>query len=230
VQDFIEAILSNLRAVADEYLNALTYILPRAVGMVFVLVLGWLLGRLLGKAVAAVVKLSKADDALRGTPLGTHLDRAGYSLSMLMDLLTRMAVYLFSVAVAIRVLKVPEALALAQTLFDVVGRIVVGAAVFAVGLLVTEKLFEVLTRILASQGERVSLALNLVHALFISLVIAAAFSAAGVDLTPLAQFISALAQGVGVGLGVALVLVALAVYRKELLDLARGLKGLGAQQ
>jgi len=230
VPDFIEVILSNLRAVADEYLNAFTYILPRAIGMVFVLVLGWLLGRLLGKAVAVVVKLSRADDALRGTPLGAYLDKAGYNLSTLMDLLTRIAVYLFSIAVAVRILKVPEALALAQSLFDVVGRVVVGAAVFTVGLLIVEKVFDVAAKILVGEGGRTPLALNLVHALLALLVVAAAFSAAGIDLTPLAQFVSAFAQGVGIGLGVALVLVVLAVFREELLELAKSLRQLGTQQ
>jgi hypothetical protein len=160
VPDLVDAIMSNLRAVVDEYLAAFAYILPRAIGMVFVLVLGWLLGRLLGKAVAAVVKLSKADDALKGTPVGSYLAKAGYSLSTLMDLLTRIAVYLFSIAVAIRILRVPEAFALAQSLFDVVGRIVIGTAVFTVGLLIVEKVFDIAAKILVGEGGRTPLALS----------------------------------------------------------------------
>ncbi len=227
--DLIEAIMSNLRAVVDEYLAAFTYILPRAVGMVFVLVLGWLMGRLLGKAVAAVVRLSKADDALKGTPVGSYLAKAGYSLSSLMDLLTRIAVYLFSIAVAIRILKVPEAFALAQSLFDVVGRIVIGTAVFTVGLLIVEKVFGIAAKILAGESGQVPLALSLVHALLVLLVIAAAFSASGVDLSPLAHFASAFAQGVGIGLGVAVVVIAVATFREELLEFAKNLRGLGTR-
>lgn len=228
--DLIDAIMSNLRAVVDEYLAAFAYILPRAVGMVFVLVLGWLLGRLLGKAVAAVVKLSKADAALRETPIGSHLSKAGYDLSALMNLLTRIAVYLFSVAVAIRVLKVPEALALAQGLFDVVGRIVIGTAVFTAGLLIAEKVFDIAVKILVDKSGQMPLALSVVHALLVMLVIATAFSAAGVDLAPLAHFASAFAQGVGIGLGLAIVIVVLAVFKEELLELAKSLRELGARQ
>jgi hypothetical protein len=229
VPDLIEAIMSNLRAVIDEYLAAFTYILPRAVGTVFVLVLGWLMGRLFGKAVAAVVKLGKADDALKGTPIGSYLAKAGYSLSTLMDLLTRITVYLFSIAVAIRILKVPEAFALAQSLFDVVGRIVIGTIVFVVGLLIVEKVFDIAAKILVGEGGRTPLALSLVHALLVLLVIAAAFSASGVDLSPLAHFVSAFAQGVGIGLGVAVVVITIVVFREELLEFAKNLRGLGTR-
>jgi len=230
VPDLVDAIMSNLRAVVDEYLAAFAYILPRAIGMVFVLVLGWLMGRLLGKAVAAIVKLSKADDALKGTPVGSYLTKAGYSLSTLMDLLTRIAVYLFSIAVAIRILKVPEAFALAQSLFDVVGGIVIGTAVFTVGLLIGEKVVGIAAKILVGEGGRTPLALSLVHVLLALLVVAAAFSAAGVDLAPLEKFVSAFAQGVGIGLGVAIVVVVLAVFREELLGLAKNLRELSGNR
>jgi len=175
------------------------------------------------------VKLSKADDALKGTPVGSYLAKAGYSLSTLMDLLTRITVYLFSIAVAIRILKVPEAFALAQSLFDVVGRIVIGTIVFVVGLLIVEKVFDIAAKILVGEGGRTPLALSLVHALLVLLVIAAAFSASGVDLSPLAHFVSAFAQGVGIGLGVAVVVITIVVFREELLEFAKNLRGLGTR-
>lgn len=226
----LDAIASNLRAVVEEYVAAFAYILPRTLGMIFVLVLGWLLGRLLGKAVAAVVRLSKADDMLRGTPIGAYLAKAGYSLSALMDLVTRITIYLISLAVAVRVLRVPEALALAQSLFEVVGRIVVGTAVFVIGLLIVERIIEITGKILVGEGRRASLMLNAFHALLALLVIAAAFSAAEVNLTPLTSFLVAFAQGVGIGLGLATVVVVIAVFRENLLELAKGLGELAAQR
>lgn len=213
--DLLEAVLKNLEALLDEYTAAVVYILPRSLAMILTLVVGWLLGRLLGKAAAAIVRLGKADDALKGTPLGAYLSKAGYTLSAFTNLVTRATVYVFSTALAVRVLRIPEAEAVAQSLFSVVGRIAVGVLVLIVGILIVEKIFEFINRVFSS-GAPVAAAVNIVHAISILLVITAALSAAGVDLTPLVSIALAFAQGAGIGFGIAIVLFAVAVYWEEL--------------
>lgn len=222
--DLTEAILSNLKALIDEYAATLAYILPRSLAMTLTLVIGWLLGRLLGKIVAAIVKFSKADDALRGTPLGVYLSKAGYTLSSLTDLATRVTVYIFSVALSIKVLRVPEAEAVAQSVFGVVGRIAVGILVLIIGMLIVEKIFDFVDKILVSERPVARVAANAAHAFSALLAVLAAFSAAGVDMSPLAGIAAALAQGVGVGVGAALVILVVALYWEELSQLVGSLR------
>lgn len=222
--DLLDAILSNTKYLLDEYTAALAYVLPRSLAMILTLVLGWILGRLLGKVTAVIVKLGKADEALMGTPLGVHLSRAGYTLSTFVDLVTRVTVYVFSVALSIKVLRLPEAEIVAQSLFNVVGRIAVGVFVLIAGLLIVEKIFEFVGKIFKVTSVGVTATINVVHGISILLVVTAALSSAGVDLTPITYIIVAFAQGAGVGLGIAAVLIAITVYRDELLRLLAPLR------
>lgn len=208
-----------MRYVLDEYAAALAYILPRSLAMVITLILGWVIGRLLGKVAAAIVKLGKVDEAMMGTPLGAQLSKAGYTLSTFVDLVTRVTVYVLSVALAIRVLRLPEAEVIAQSLFNVVGRIVAGTLVLIVGLLIVEKIFEFVGRIFKPTSIGASLTVTIVHGISIILVVTAALSSAGVDLTPITYVVVAFAQGAGIGLGIAVVLVVIMLYRNEILKL-----------
>lgn len=214
--DPIEAILSSLRALADEYFAALAYILPRSLAMILALVFGWLLGRLIGKLVATLVRFSKADEALKGTPLGEYLGKAGYTLSSLLDLVARATVYALSTAIAIKVLRIPEAEAVAHTMFVVIGRIVGGTLVLIAGLLIVEKIFDIVDRIFVDVNITTKILINVTHGFVMFLVVVAALSAAGVDLSPLADIIAALAQGIGFGAGAVLVLIAVALYWEDL--------------
>jgi len=223
--DIIESILKEFENLMNEYATALAYILPRSVAAVLVLVIGWLVGRLLGKLVAATIRLSKAEDAFKGTPFGAYLSKAGFSFSSFIDTLVRAIVYVFTVALAVRALKMPEAEAVAQALFSIVGRVAAGVLVLVVGVLLVEKMFEILGRV-PLDGAMARLAVSTVHAVSLLLVVAAALAAAGVDLSPLASVALAIAQGVGIGLGFSIVLVALALYWEELSKLLNSLRRL----
>ncbi|MCS7104442.1 MAG: hypothetical protein NZ954_02600 [Thermofilaceae archaeon] len=217
MQDLLQAIIDNLIVVIQEYIVALTHILPRALGMIMILVFGWFLGRVLGKATAAIVKLSKAEDALKNTPIGAYMVKAGYSLSTFMDLIARIVVYLFSIALAIRVFNIPEAIELAQNIFDVVERIVLGTVMAVIGLLIVEKLVEIASRVLDSGDKAGTLTLNIVHGILILLVVAAALSAAGIDLTSFTVLLASLVQGLGFGIGLSLVVIVIALFREDIL-------------
>jgi len=219
----IESILKEFENLINEYAAALAYILPRSVAAVLVLVIGWLVGRLLGKLVAATIRFSKAEDAFKGTPFGAYLSKAGFSFSSFTDTLVRVIVYVFTAALAVRALKMPEAEAVAQALFSIVGRVAAGVLVLVVGVLLVEKIFEILGRV-PLDGAMAKLAVNTMHAVSLLLVVAAALAAAGVDLSPLASVALAIAQGVGIGLGFSIVLITLALYWEELSKLLNSLR------
>ncbi|MEM1508972.1 MAG: hypothetical protein QW291_05605 [Thermofilaceae archaeon] len=213
--DIINVLLNELRKIGVEYLTTVIFVLPRILGMALILIAGWLLGRLTGKLIAAFVKISKADDALHGTPLGVYLNKAGYSLSSLLDLVTRASVYILTIALALRVLQVPEATSAADALLQLVGRLILGAIILTIGLFVVEKVIGVVSRVLEGNHET-SIALGVTHAILLAIIIAAAASSVGVDLSPIVVVLSSVAWGVGAGIGFAIVLVTLALLREEL--------------
>ena len=216
--NFIDMMVASLREVMVEYFSALARVLPRGLAVVVTLVLGWLLGRLLGRLSAMIVRLSRADEALKGTPLGVYMERAGYSLSQFTDLAARAIVYVFTVALAVRMIGVPEAEALGGELMRLVGRVALSVVILMVGLVVVEKIFEVAARIASGGSVATKVAIDVMHAASLVLVLAAALSVAGVDLSPFVSFATALAYGLGCGLGVVLAMVGIAVYGREVLD------------
>lgn len=218
--DIIGAILNELREIGVEYLTAIVFVLPRMLGMVLVLVVGWMLGRLMGRLVAAFVKVSKADDALHGTPLGIYLNKAGYSLSSLLDLVTRASIYIVTIALALRVLQIPEVTLAAGALLQLVGRLALGTIVLIIGLFIVEKIMGVAGRVLEG-GRETSIALGVTHAILLAVVVAAAASSVGVDLSPVIAVLSSVAWGIGMGVGFAIVLLTLALLKEDLSYLFR---------
>ena len=225
MNDIASMILEELKTLMQEYASILAYMLPRMLGATLVLLIGWILGRILGKVVQAVMKLSKVDDAVSETPMGKRLKEIGYPLSRLMDLVARIAVYLFSIGMAIKVIEYPEAVQIAQSLLSLVGRLVSGVVVLVVGLFAVEKIMSIASKLVEEDGSTTSFMLDAAHAVLLAMVFLASLSQMGVDLTPLATLTVAVAWGVGIGVGLSIVVFMVATFREELYRLARILTG-----
>ena len=226
--DLVKMLIEELGNIWREYLTALAFALPRALGMLLVLLIGWLLGRFLGKLVATIVRVSKVDEALKETPVGQYLSKAGYTLSSLLDLATRATVYLFSAALAVRALRIPEAIPVAQELFTLVSRIATAIIILVIGIVAVEKMMNIAYKILPEDSGHARAALGFTHAILLFLVLIAALTGAGVDLSPLATLVVAVAWGAGAGLGFSLAVISLATFQKEIrelmISLAEGLR------
>lgn len=219
MDDLLNLILEELRKLAQEYVAILTFILPRLVGAVVILLLGWVVGRLLGKIAEVLVRFGKVDESISDTPVGKRLSSVNLQPSKLMNLVTRWAVYLFSIGISIRVLEIPEAIAVAQDLIGLVGRLVSGVLVLIIGVFVAEKIMDIATHLFGDGSPTTKLALDAARLVVLILVFIAALSQMRVDLTPLTTLVTAIAWGVGIGLGLTAVILAVAVSRDEIVSL-----------
>ncbi|RLE81300.1 MAG: hypothetical protein DRJ51_04110 [Thermoprotei archaeon] len=219
--DIISLILLELQRLIEEYIAILAYVLPRMLAATLVIVIGWILGRVLGKVVYFILRVGKIDEAISETPVGKRLKEAGYSLSRLLDLVTRIAVYLFSIGVAIKVIGFPEAIQTAQSLIILVGQLISGTAVLVVGVFIVEKTIELAEKIVGEETPFMKLALSAAHVTLLGMVFLAALSQMGVDLSPLASLFSAIAWGVGIGIGLTIVILCVATFREPLYELLK---------
>lgn len=215
MEDIFSLILSEIRTILEELISTLSMVVPRILLASMVLVIGWLVGRLLGRLVALVVKHGGIESTFAETGIGKGLAKAGLTFSEIFDLLTRATVYILAIGLAIRTLGFEEAVTAAQSIIILVGQIVAGGAIFLVGLLVVEKMMDIVERIVEKQNAEARIITLTVHALLIILVIFAALSQLDPRLNPATTFFTAFAWGLGAGLGVATVIMLLLAFREE---------------
>ena len=227
--DIISLIASELESVLSEFLLALALVLPKVLVACLTLVIGWLLGRLVGKAVALIVRYGGIESAISETVIGRSLRKAGYTVSGLVDLIARVAIYLFSLGLAIRTLGYEEALIAAQKILTLVGQVISGALMLLIGVAVVEKVVEVAGKV-AGEGLRARMAVTALHAALLAVVVFASLSQMGVDVTPAITFLNAVAWGLGLGLGGGLALLLIVTYREDLEKLLRALREAGREQ
>ncbi len=183
--------------------------MPRIVGALIVLGVGWGFGRLLGKGVSSLIRRMRIEESFRKTLLGRALGRSGVSLGLFLDLAVRWLVYIGSLLAAIDILGFkalePFVTAAVQYLPSLIG----GILILVIGLVAVDFAAD-LSRA-ASIEARVEYAgiviLGLRFILYFAVVVVA-LSIMKIDVSILYIFANALAwgaaAGTGVGLGIAL--------------------------
>ncbi|MGC8849557.1 MAG: mechanosensitive ion channel family protein [Candidatus Bathyarchaeia archaeon] len=81
-------------------------LLPKVVGAIVILALGWAIGRMLGKGISKALDRAGVDDAVRRTMLGRALERSGISTVRFFDLTIRWFIYLVAVFGAANILEI----------------------------------------------------------------------------------------------------------------------------
>ncbi len=80
--------------------------LPKLVGALIILLIGWVAGIMLGKYLSKGLDRVGVDDAIRKTSIGQNIEKSGLSLVRLFDLLIRWFVYLIALMGATNVLEI----------------------------------------------------------------------------------------------------------------------------
>ena len=82
--------------------------LPKIAGTIIVLIIGWIVGRIIGKGISQVLDRVGVDDALRKTVIGKALERSGVTVVRFFDLIIRWFIYLIAVFAAADILGAME--------------------------------------------------------------------------------------------------------------------------
>src|SRR5271169_2954196 len=89
-----------LSGTLDKTLSAL----PGIFGALIILVIGWVAGRLLGKATRIVLTKLSENEFIRDTEIHGAVKKSGVSVGYLGDIVVRLIVYLFAILAAVDIL------------------------------------------------------------------------------------------------------------------------------
>lgn len=179
--------------------------LPRVVGAIIALIIGWFAGRILGKAVSKVLDKAGVDDALRPTIFGRVLERSGITTVGFFDLLVRWFVYLIAIFAAVDILQIAILTQYMSMVVAYLPNLIAGVVLLIAGFIVTDYITDFMKKVGEEAGVAYSKIFSDLLRLFLySVVIIIALAQMQIDVSVLYIFANALAWGISIGAGVGL--------------------------
>jgi hypothetical protein len=181
-------------------------ILPYLVGAIIVLLIGWIIGRVLGKVVRIIFEKSGIDAYVLKSPVGGNFKKTGITLGYLGDIIVRIFVYLLAIMVAADILRIDPLTTFVERVVNYIPNIVIFGIILLVGFVFIDYLASMLEKLYG----RLSFfgIVNLGLRLFLYLVVVIlALSQLEIDLTIVYTFITPIAWGIGIGIGAGIALV-----------------------
>lgn len=202
-------IIGGIQQVTNETLAWL----PNLVAAIVILIIGWIVGRLLGKGVSVLLDRLGVDDAFAKTSLGKAIERqyggAGTrGIVEFFDLIVRWFVYLIAILAAANALNLAFLTGLVGQIVAFLPNIAIFVILLVVGFIVIDWFADFLRNIGTSR--RISMMSPLITALqaflYFVLVILA-LQQLKIDLTIIYIFVTPIAWGIGLGLGAAIAII-----------------------
>jgi hypothetical protein len=144
----------TLRTAAADAIDTVVTLLPRLLGFVVVLVVGWLLSYLLGRGVSAVLHAVRFDDLARRSGLSSLAERLGIAAdgTRIVTVLAQWAVRLITLVVAFDLLDLPAVSAILQRLLLWLPDLAVALVVLVLGGLAAHALAGLVRRSASAGG------------------------------------------------------------------------------
>ncbi|MGA2935136.1 MAG: hypothetical protein ABSD81_08295 [Methanomicrobiales archaeon] len=181
-------------------------ILPYLIGAIIVLLIGWIIGRILGKVVRIIFEKSGIDTYVLKSPVGGSFQKTGITLGYLGDIIIRIFVYLLAIMVAADILKIDPLTTFVERAVNYIPNVVIFGIILFVGFVFIDYLAGMLEKLYG--GLSFFSIINLGLRLFLYLVvIILALSQLELDLTIVYTFITPIAWGIGIGIGAGIALI-----------------------
>jgi flagellar biosynthesis protein FliQ len=175
-------------------------VLPIIVAAIIVLLIGWVIGRLLGKLVRLIFEKSGVDSYVLKSSFGGSFQKTGITLGYLGDLIVRIFVYLLAIMVAAEILGIEALTSFLEKAVSYIPNIVVFGIILFVGFIFIDYLSTMLDKLYGDLSFFGFVNLGLRLFLYL-VVIILALSQLGLDLTIVYTFITPIAWGIGIGIG-----------------------------
>jgi hypothetical protein len=187
-------------------------VLPAIIGALVVLLIGWIAGRLLGKAVHIVLDRATATataaPAIGESDLGKSVIRAQVSLGYLGDITVRCIVYLIAILAAVDILNLEYLSKFMTKVIEYIPHVVAFIIILVVGIILIDYFIDLFQNYSKSSNiELLSPVLVLVRLFLYFVVVMLALSQLMLDLTIIYTIITPLSWGVGIGLGASIAIV-----------------------
>lgn len=180
-----------------------------ALGMIIaaliILLIGWIAGRLIGKAVGLLVDKLGVDKALEKVDTGDWMQKSGWTISKSFDVVVRWFIYIIAIMAAVDVLQIEFLSSIMQMIALFFPRLIAAAIVLVVGLLLIAFAMRWIEE--ALETNEIPLATMLapvLEAIMVIIVMVLAMDQLLIDTTIIYTFIIPLAWGLAIGIGVAI--------------------------
>jgi len=180
-----------------------------ALGMIIaaliILLIGWIAGRLIGKAVGLLVDKLGVDKALEKVDTGDWMQKSGWTISKSFDVVVRWFIYIIAIMAAVDVLQIEFLSSIMQMIALFFPRLIAAAIVLIVGLLLIAFAMRWIEE--ALETNEIPLATMLapvLEAIMVIIVMVLAMDQLLIDTTIIYTFIIPLAWGLAIGIGVAI--------------------------
>lgn len=182
--------------------------LPKIAGAIIILLIGWIVGRLLGKYVSKFLDKIGVDDALLKTAVGQAIEKSGTTVVKFFDILIRWFIYLIAIMAAANVLEIEFLSEFIQMIVQYIPSILAFLVILIVGFLLIDFLVDFLEHIGEAGGVAFMKVIMSVMRLFLYFVVLIlALTQLKLDMTIIYIFIEPLAWGIALGIGAAIAII-----------------------
>lgn len=190
----------------------ITMYAPGIVGALIVLLIGWIVGRLLGRAVRIILdKLSEqkvVEEAADVTSVRGSLKNAGLTVGYIGDIAVRIIVYLIALLAAVNILNLDYLSQLMMMIVTYIPHVVAFAIILVAGFLLIDAFIDFLNRYYTQRNVQFITPVLVIIRVFLYFVTAIlALSQLELDLTIIYTFVTPIAWGIGLGLGAAIAII-----------------------
>ena len=192
----------------ETFVSSVVDFATRLAGAVVILVIGWAVGRGLGKGVSKILDRAGVDDALRRTPVGKAIERGGVSLVHFFDLVVRWFVYLIAILAAVNVLEITVLSNFMNTVVTYLPSFIAGLFILLIGFIIADFVGDAVSRVgKEANVEYHAILSTIVRFTLYFVVLIIGLSTMKIDVTILNVFATAIAWGIAgaiaLGLGLA---------------------------
>lgn len=184
----------------------MTY-LPGIIGALIILLIGWIVGRLLGKAVRVILDKISETQVIAGTSFLNSFKHAGITIGYLGDIAVRILVYLIAILAATDVLNLDFISKLMTDVVEYIPHVVAFIILIIVGLLLVDYFIDFLTNYYGGRVDFIAPVLLILRIFLYFVVAILGLSQLMLDLTIIYTFVTPIAWGIGIGLGAAIAII-----------------------
>ena len=176
--------------------------LPGIFGALIILIVGWILGRLLGRAARIILTKVSENQFIRDTEIHGAVKKSGVTIGYLGDIAVRLIVYLFAILAAVDILDLEYLSQMVAGIIAFIPHIFAFVIILIMGFILSDYFIDFLERYFSeSKIELISPVLVFLRLLIYFVVIVLALAQLMLDLTIIYTLVTPIAWGVGIGIG-----------------------------
>jgi hypothetical protein len=187
-------------------------VLPAIIGALIVLLLGWVVGRLLGKAVRIIIDRAMAAvstaPVIGESDVGKTVVTSHVSLGYLGDITMRCVIYLIAILAAVDILNLDYLSKFMTQVLEYIPHVIAFVIILVVGIILVDYFIDFFKNY--SQTSRIELitpVLMLLRLFLYFVVVMLALSQLLLDLTIIYTIITPIFWGIGIGLGASIAII-----------------------